>query len=54
VLWIESLVREPQQRAMLFELDTAIQALRAGEANATQVLALTGPYHNLLRMWSAP
>jgi PKHD-type hydroxylase len=54
VLWIQSLVRDPQQRAMLFELDGAIQALRAGNADATQVLALTGLYHNLLRMWSDP
>jgi PKHD-type hydroxylase len=54
VLWIQSMVRDPQQRDMLFELDVAIQALRAGNADATQVLALTGLYHNLLRMWSEP
>lgn len=54
VLWIQSLVRDPQQRAMLFELDQTIQALRAADALADSVLALTGLYHNLLRLWSEP
>ncbi len=54
VLWIQSLVRDPQQRAMLFELDQTIQTLRAETATADSVLALTGLYHNLLRLWSEP
>ncbi len=54
VLWIQSLVRDPQQRAMLFELDQTIQALQAEQVAAEQVLALTGLYHNLLRQWSEP
>jgi PKHD-type hydroxylase len=54
VLWIQSLVRDPQQRAMLFELDQTIQTLRAANATADSVLALTGLYHNLLRLWSEP
>lgn len=54
VLWIQSLVRDPQQRAMLFELDQTIQSLRADNAGADSVLTLTGLYHNLLRLWSEP
>lgn len=54
VMWIQSLVRDAQQRDILFELDATIQALRAGDGGTTQVLTLTGLYHNLLRMWSDP
>jgi PKHD-type hydroxylase len=50
-LWTQSMVREDAKRALLFELDTNIQKLRAeyGESEAT--VGLTGHYHNLLRMW---
>lgn len=54
VLWIQSLVRDPQQRAMLFELDQTIQNLCCANSSADSVLALTGLYHNLLRLWSEP
>lgn len=51
--WIESLVRDEGARALLYELDQAIQGLTpvAGAGNA-DVLALTGVYHNLLRRWA--
>lgn len=54
VIWVQSLVRDPLQRDMLFELDGTIQSLRAAKANDTDLLALTGLYHNLLRLWSEP
>lgn len=50
--WIQSLVREDSRRTILFELDTAIQQLRAGEADESAIDRLTGVYHNLLRQWS--
>ncbi len=51
--WIQSLVRQDAQRALLFDMDVAIQRL-AGQvgANDPSLVALTGTYHNLLRMWS--
>ena len=50
--WIQSMVREDAKRTLLFDMDMAIQAL-AGELDQghAQVVALTGAYHNLLRMW---
>lgn len=49
--WVESLVRDPQQRRLLWDLDRALMALRQqGETPST--VALTGTYHNLLRMWA--
>lgn len=51
-MWIQSLVREDSQRAMLLDLDTAIQQLTR-ETPASEVLVrLSGVYHNLLRQWS--
>ena len=53
--WVQSLVRDDAQRALLFDLDMAIVRLDAGRARVTQSLVtLTGSYHNLLRMWAAP
>ncbi|MBB1601804.1 Fe2+-dependent dioxygenase [Variovorax sp. UMC13] len=50
--WLQSMVRDNAQRAMLFELDQTIQKLRARLGESEETVALTGQYHNLLRMWS--
>jgi PKHD-type hydroxylase len=54
VFWIESLVGDEGERALLFDLDQAIQQLTsfvpAGDA---RLLKLTGVYHNLLRRWAS-
>jgi PKHD-type hydroxylase len=52
--WIESMVRDPAQRRLLFDLDVAVLALRASVGEAQAVVRLTGVYHNLLRMWASP
>jgi PKHD-type hydroxylase len=49
--WTQSLVREDAQRALLFEMDGAIQALTADLPEHPALLRLTGTYHNLLRRW---
>jgi PKHD-type hydroxylase len=49
--WIESLVRDTDARATLFDLDEAIQALTPQRPPADPILlALSGVYHNLLRL----
>jgi PKHD-type hydroxylase len=50
--WVQSLVRDDDQRRLLLELDTSIQRLTDSGADADAVLRLTGIYHNLLRRWS--
>ncbi len=50
--WVQSLVREDAQRAMLYELDGAIQSLLARDPDSAEVPRLLGIYHNLLRRWS--
>lgn len=50
--WIESMVRRDDQRQLLLELDRTIQTLRATQGETPEAVALTGTYHNLLRMWA--
>ena len=50
--WLQSMVRDDRQRAMLFDLDQVIQKLRGRLGECEESIALTGQYHNLLRMWS--
>ena len=50
--WIESLVRGDEQRRLLFEMDMALLALRNRNGETAETTALTGTYHNLLRMWA--
>jgi PKHD-type hydroxylase len=49
--WTQSLVREDAQRALLFEMDTAIQRLSQDVPDHPSLIQLTGTYHNLLRRW---
>jgi len=50
--WIQSMVRRDEERALLFDLDTAIQRLSADVPAHPAVLTLTGVYHNLIRRWA--
>lgn len=51
--WIQSMVRDDAKRALLFDMDIAIQLLaRDLGQGRPQIVTLTGTYHNLLRMWS--
>ncbi len=50
--WIQSMVREDAQRALLFDMDGAIQRMAQERADHPSVVQLTGVYHNLLRMWA--
>ena len=51
--WIESMVRSGEQRALLFEMDMALLALRQQHGESAEATRLTGVYHNLLRQWSS-
>ena len=50
--WVQSLVRSDAQRALLFDMDTAIQRLAQESPDHPSVIQLTGVYHNLLRTWA--
>lgn len=51
--WVQSMIRDDGARAILFDLDRAIQSIAAdrGQDDA-EVIRLTGVYHNLLRRWA--
>lgn len=50
--WIQSLIREVSQRAMLFDLDMSIIQLTRDYPNHPSLVSLTALYHNLLRQWA--
>ncbi|HEV7342858.1 MAG TPA: Fe2+-dependent dioxygenase [Sphingopyxis sp.] len=53
--WVQSLVADAARRAILFDIDLAIQSLRPRVGDQDPALvALTGAYHNLLRQWAQP
>ena len=50
--WIQSLVRDDGRRALLYEMDVAIQRLNTTGADEDARRSLVGCYHNLLRQWA--
>jgi PKHD-type hydroxylase len=50
--WIQSMVRDDGRRALLFDLDTAIQRVTVDVPDHPAAVQLTGVYHNLLRQWA--
>lgn len=51
-MFIQSMVRDPLQRRLLFDLDMALLELRQQLGEMAPVVKLTGVYHNLLRQWA--
>ena len=51
--WIQSMIRDDGARRILFDLDSAVQAVAADRGQGDgAVVQLTGVYHNLLRRWA--
>lgn len=51
--WTQSMVRDDGRRAMLYDLDQSIMALRATLPDTHEgVLGVTSHYHNLIRAWA--
>lgn len=50
--WVQSMIRDDAKRALLFDMDGAISGMRQAHGDTGQVIALTGTYHNLIRMWA--
>jgi PKHD-type hydroxylase len=48
--WIQSMVRDDGERALLFELDRTIAGI---DPDSEAAIRLTAIYHNLIRKWSA-
>jgi PKHD-type hydroxylase len=50
--WIQSMVRDDAQRTLLFDMDMSLIRLGKERPGDPALVALTGVYHNLLRMWA--
>ncbi len=50
--WIQSMIKQHEQRLLLNELDNSIQNLTALNQDTTEINNLSKVYHNLLRQWS--
>lgn len=50
--WLQSMIGSDEKRALLFDMDMAIQALRQQVDDSPEIVRLTGVYHNLLRQWA--
>ncbi len=51
-MFIQSMVRDPGQRRLLYDMDMALLKLRQEVGETEPVVQLTGTYHNLLRRWA--
>jgi PKHD-type hydroxylase len=51
IAWVQSLVKEVTEREILFDLDTARQAIFAKHGKTAEFDLLTKSYANLLRKW---
>lgn len=52
--WVQSLIRDPGQREVLFDLDQAVETCFAAEGKSPQFDRLAKTRSNLLRMWAEP
>lgn len=50
--WTQSMIRDDNRRAMLFDMDSVISSLRQRHGDSEETVNLTSVYHNLLRQWS--
>lgn len=50
--WLQSMISSDEKRALLFDMDMAIQSLRAQLDDSPEIVQLTGVYHNILRQWA--
>ena len=51
VTWIQSTIRDPQQREILFDLDTARRSLFQQHGKTADFDRVTKSHANLMRMW---
>jgi len=51
--WLQSMIRDAHARSLIYDLDTSIQVLvtKLGHDDS-EVIRLTGIYHNLIRYWA--
>ena len=54
IFWIQSVIRDHEQRALLLELSHALDALGTAGADRGATMRVAGIYHRLVQMWAEP
>src|SRR5436853_5582272 len=54
VFWLQSLVRDAEQRTLLFEVSQALASLQQQHGQTREIVGLTACYHRLVQMWAQP
>ena len=52
VIWAQSMVKNPQQRELLYELSSTREVMLEKHPDAKETLHISNVYSNLVRMWS--
>jgi PKHD-type hydroxylase len=52
VTWAQSLVRDPNQRELLYQLSQAREKMLQAQPDAEETAWVSNSYANLVRMWS--
>lgn len=52
ITWVQSLVRDPAKRELLYELNVAREKLLASRPDAEETARVNSAYVNLVRMWA--
>lgn len=52
ITWVESIIRDPERRRLLQQMDRAMGALHARHGDSSDLHALNNSYHTLMRMWA--
>jgi PKHD-type hydroxylase len=54
IFWTQSMVRDLQQRTLLFDLSRTLGRLERPLAETPEIMQLYACYYNLVRMWATP
>ncbi len=54
ISWVQSMIRDPAKRSVLFDLNKTIQQLKNRLGEAPELNELVNCYHNLVRLWVEP
>jgi PKHD-type hydroxylase len=54
IFWAQSMVRDAQQRAMLYAMFQTLESLERPLAGSAELTQLYTYYYNLIRMWATP
>lgn len=54
IFWVQSMVRDHEQRSLLLELWQALAGLEAARVERSEITRVAGVYHRLVQMWAEP